>query len=147
MLKGQHIKIGIGADHAGLSLKAAIMMQLHDQAINDFGTYTTDSVDYTDYAHVIAQAIEDKEIDYGILICGSGIGMSMAANRHKGVRAALCLTQEMARLARQHNDANVLVLGARLIDETTAHAIVQTFLTTDFERGRHERRVQKIEGK
>ena len=110
----------------------------------DLGTHSGDSVDYPDYGQALAEAITDGKAEKGIAICGSGIGISIAANRHPGIRAALVSTAEAARLARQHNDANVLALGARLTDEATAKACLEVFLTTTFAGGRHEKRVEKL---
>ena len=113
-------------------------------SINDCGTNSLDSCDYPDYAHKVADEVENKQVDFGILICGSGNGISMAANKHKGIRAALCWKREIAMLARQHNDANILSLPARFIDEAEAKACVDVFLNTSFEGGRHQKRVEKI---
>jgi ribose 5-phosphate isomerase B len=110
----------------------------------DLGTSGPESVDYPDYAAAVVAAMRDGRAGWGLLVCGSGIGMSIAANRHPGIRAALCQTPELARLARQHNNANVLVLGARMIDPETARACLTTFLATAFEAGRHMRRVAKL---
>lgn len=138
--------IALAADHAGYELKAVIRAELEERglAVVDLGTNGPESVDYPDYGHRLAQAIETGEASRGILICGSGVGISMAANRHAGVRAALCTSGLMARLARQHNDANVLALGARLIGTDTARDCLRVFLATEFEGGRHQRRVEKM---
>lgn len=138
--------IAIASDHAGFELKAALRDELASMGyeILDLGTDTTDSVDYPDFAEALAQAIRDGAAATGVLICGSGIGISMAANRHRGIRAAPCHDVTTARLARQHNDANVLALGARLIGIEVAKECLQTFLTTAFEGGRHGRRVDKM---
>ena len=137
--------IHIGCDHAALDLKNIIIRQLEDRGltVTDHGTYTQESCDYPDIAHDVAQAVE-KENGTGILLCGTGIGMSMAANHHKGIRAALCTTELHAKLARRHNDANILCLGARMTGVELAKAIVEAFLTTGFEGGRHKRRIDKI---
>ncbi len=137
--------IHIGCDHAALDLKNIIIRQLEDRGltVTDHGTYTPESCDYPDIAHDVAQAVE-KENGTGILLCGTGIGMSMAANHHKGIRAALCTTELHAKFARRHNDANILCLGARMTGVELAKAIVEAFLTTDFEGGRHKRRIDKI---
>ena len=137
--------IPIGWDHAGLALKNIIIRQLEERGltVTDHGTYTPESCDYPDIAHDVAQAVE-KENGTGILLCGTGIGMSMAANHHKGIRAALCTTELHAKLARRHNDANILCLGARMTGGELAKAIVEAFLTTGFEGGRHKRRIDKI---
>ena len=137
--------IHIGCDHAALDLKNIIIRQLEERGltVTDHGTYTPESCDYPDIAHDVAQAVE-KENGKGILLCGTGIGMSMAANHHKGIRAALCTTELHAKLARRHNDANILCLGARMTGVELAKAIVEAFLTTGFEGGRHKRRIDKI---
>ncbi len=139
--------IVIASDHAGVDLKARLIELIGEAGheIQDLGPATTGSVDYPDYAHAVAEAVADGRADRGILICGTGIGMSLAANRHPRIRAALChdaLTAEMARL---HNDANVLCVGARTTGEAVVEQIVRIFLTTAFEGGRHQRRVEKIE--
>jgi ribose 5-phosphate isomerase B len=138
----------LAADHAGYDLKQDLSRHLVDLGyqVSDLGTDSADSVDYPDFAHRLADAIERGEADRGILCCGAGIGMCMAANRHAGVRAANCLDERMASLAREHNDANVLCLGSRLMDADQAKKIVWTFLETPFGGGRHGRRVEKIEG-
>ena len=137
--------IHIGCDHAALNLKNIIIRQLEERGltVTDHGTYTPESCDYPDIAHDVAQAVE-KENGTGILLCGTGIGMSMAANHHKGIRAALCTTELHAKFARRHNDANILCLGARMTGVELAKAIVEAFLTTGFEGGRHKRRIDKI---
>ena len=137
--------IHIGCDHAALDLKNIIIRRLEERGltVTDHGTYTPESCDYPDIAHDVAQAVE-KENGTGILLCGTGIGMSMAANHHKGIRAALCTTELHAKFARRHNDANILCLGARMTGVELAKAIVEAFLTTDFEGGRHKRRLDKI---
>ncbi|MGH7551358.1 MAG: ribose 5-phosphate isomerase B [Gemmatimonadota bacterium] len=137
----------LAADHAGYILKTDLLNHLVDLGWTpqDLGTDTPDSVDYPDYAARLADAVVEGRAPVGVLICGAGIGMSIAANRTAGVRAANCLTEEMASLAREHNDANVLCLGARLLDPTTAKKILWTFLETPFGGGRHQRRVEKIE--
>jgi ribose 5-phosphate isomerase B len=136
--------LAIASDHAGYALKEELQKRFSDFLWLDLGTNGSDSVDYPDFGKALGQAITDGQAERGIVICGSGIGISIAANRFPKVRAALCITPEMARLARQHNDANVLAMGARLVDEETAFAIVQAFLDTDFEGGRHAARVQKL---
>ena len=137
----------LAADHAGYDLKQDLARHLADLGYQsmDLGPDSADSVDYPDYAHRLAEAIERGEAERGILICGAGIGMSIAANRHAGVRAANCLDERMAALAREHNDANVLCLGSRLLDPDQAKKILWTFLETPFGGGRHGRRVEKIE--
>ena len=137
----------IAADHAGYDLKEALKKSLDRRGVSyhDLGTSSTDSVDYPDFAHRLADAIGRGEAERGLLVCGSGQGMAMAANRHHGVRAALALDEESARLSREHNDANVLSLGARLTSLEKAERILEVFLGTPFAGGRHERRVVKIE--
>ena len=134
------------SDHAGYELKSIIQGYLEANEIEykDFGTYSTDSCDYPDFAHPCAEAIERGECYPGIAMCGSGEGISMTLNKHQGIRAALCWAPEIARLARQHNDANVLVLPARFIAPEVALEIVDIFLNTPFEGGRHQGRIDKI---
>ncbi|MGB4106215.1 MAG: ribose 5-phosphate isomerase B [Alphaproteobacteria bacterium] len=139
-------KIAIASDHAGFELKQAVVRHLGAENVLDLGTNAVDSVDYPDFGYAVAKAIEEGKTAQGIVICGSGIGISIAANRNPAVRAALCMSAEMAKLSRQHNDANVLALGARLIDEKTAFECVDAFLNTKFEGGRHEKRVEKLKG-
>jgi len=134
----------IAADHGGFEMKEAVKAKFSDIEWIDLGTDSTDSVDYPDYAHAMAQAIQDGQAAFGILVCGSGIGISIAANRHAHIRAGLCTDTTMARLTRGHNDANVLALGARITGLESAFDIVQTFLHTPFEGGRHQRRVDKL---
>lgn len=138
--------IALGSDHAGFTLKETLKMQLTASGFGllDLGAYSEESVDYPDFGNAMAEAIKAGKATRGVLICGSGIGISIAANRHKNIRAALCHSQETARLSREHNDANVLVLGARVVDETTAKAALNTFLTTPFAGGRHAGRVNKL---
>ncbi|MDL2320214.1 ribose 5-phosphate isomerase B [Alistipes sp. OttesenSCG-928-B03] len=139
-------KIGIASDHAGYQMKEFVVGYLDGLGydVHDFGPYDEESVDYPDYAHPLAFAIEEGELPRGIALCGSGNGISMALNKHQGIRAALCWTPELAELSRLHNNANVCSLPARFIDNTEAAAIVDKFLATQFEGGRHERRVEKI---
>lgn len=138
--------IGMAADHAGYELKEVLKVMLKDMGyeIRDFGTYSTESMDYPDVAHPLADAVESKEVDFGIAMCGSGNGISMTLNKHQGIRAALCWTAELAALAKQHNNANILSLPARFISEDLAKEIVKAYIAASFEGGRHERRVQKI---
>lgn len=140
------MKIALCSDHAGYELKSIIEGYLESQGkeFEDFGTHSTVSCDYPDFAHPAAFAIEEGRCYPGIAICGTGNGIGMTLNKHQGVRAALCWSVEIAKLARQHNDANVLVLPARFIDPVTALAIVDAFLTTPFDGGRHVCRVEKI---
>ena len=139
--------IAIASDHAGVALKTELCRCLLDLGfeVEDLGPNETNSVDYPDYAHLLARAVSDGRIVRGVLICGTGIGMSMAANRHPGVRAALCHDAYTAEMARRHNDANILCIGSRAIGGGVAEQIVQVFAETAFEGGRHQRRVAKIE--
>ena len=142
----ESLPIGLCCDHAGFELKEIIIGYLEAQEIKikDFGTYSSESCDYSDFAHPCALAVESGEVYPGIAMCGSGNGIAMTLNKHQGIRAALCWTKELAALARQHNDANVLVLPARFIAPEVALEIVDVFLTTAFEGGRHQRRIDKI---
>jgi ribose 5-phosphate isomerase B len=139
------MRIAIGSDHRGLELKKEIIQLLAENghSYEDFGSHTTDSVDYPDYAREVAEAVVRGDFDYGILICDTGIGMSITANKVKGIRAALCHDAFSAGRARQHNDANILCLGTSGTPETVAET-VETFLTSEFEGGRHQRRLDKI---
>lgn len=140
------MKIIIASDHAGYELKEKIICRFQkDYEFENYGPFCSDSVDYPDYAHPVANKIVNGEYEYGILICGTGNGIGMTANKHAGIRAALCWNKEIAALARQHNNANVLVLPARFIAEEDAFQVVETFFTTAFEGGRHQRRVEKID--
>ena len=138
--------VAIAADHAGVGLKAILAEEIAKlgYGVQDLGTHGTDSVDYPDFGEAMANAIEEGMASRGVLVCGTGIGISIAANRHRGIRAAVCHDTVSARLSRQHNDANVLALGARLIGEEVAKDCLRTFLSTEFEGGRHERRVAKL---
>jgi len=138
--------IALASDHAGYEYKERIKKLLDEMGLpyEDFGTHTPESTDYPDYGHAASDAIASHRADRGILVCGSGIGMSMVSNKHSGVRAAMCESTEAARLARQHNDANVLTIGARLTPWSKAVEIIKVFLSTQFEGGRHQRRVEKI---
>ena len=140
------MKIAIGADHAGFSLKEKLKKYLASKGheVKDFGPSSEASVDYPDYAHPVALAVEKKEAELGLLMCGSGNGINMTANKHAGIRAALCWNAEIAKLSRQHNNANILTLPARFIEEAEALKCVDAFLSTPFEGGRHEGRVKKI---
>jgi ribose 5-phosphate isomerase B len=141
------MKIAIGSDHAGFELKEKLKayMQKKGFDLKDYGTYSTDRADYPDFAHPVAQAIEDKKSDMGVLICGSGNGVNITANRHHRVRSALCWNSEIAKLAREHNDANIIALPARFITEQEAEKSLDIFFSTSFEGGRHTDRVRKIE--
>lgn len=138
--------IAIGADHAGFEYKEILKNYIHELGYNskDYGTYDSTSVDYPDFAHPVAEAVESKVKSLGILICGSANGVAITANKHQGIRAALCWTREIAALARQHNNANIVCIPARFVTVEEAKEIVKTFLSTSFEGGRHEDRVNKI---
>lgn len=140
------MKIAIGNDHAGPDYKHAIVAYLKEEGheISNFGTDTTDSVDYPDFGHQVATAVDKGTADLGIIICGSGNGIAMSANKHQNVRAALCWMKEIAVLAREHNNANVISIPARYTSQNQALEMVKAFLSTDFEGGRHQRRVDKI---
>jgi ribose 5-phosphate isomerase B len=140
------LTVAIGSDHAGMALRAALIPDIEalGYEVLDFGTRTAESVDYPDFGYQVARAVSSGAAWRGVLICGSGIGMSIAANRYPKVRAALCLFGQMARLARAHNDANVLVLGERLTGLDVAKDCLKEFMTTEFEGGRHARRVDKL---
>jgi len=138
--------IAIGADHAGYEYKEILKNYIHELGYNskDFGTYDSNSVDYPDFAHPVAEAVESKVQGFGILICGSANGVAITANKHQGIRAALCWNREVAILARQHNNANIVCIPSRFITVEEAKDIVKAFLSTSFEGGRHENRVNKI---
>ena len=140
------IKIGIASDHAGYEMKEFLVGYLDAMGyeVLDFGTHSPDSVDYADFAHPLAEAIENGELERGVALCGSGEGMTMTLNKHQGIRAALCWTAEIAHLARQHNDANILVMPGRFIGTEEADMIMTEFFNTSFEGGRHQRRIDKI---
>ncbi|MBP2646836.1 MAG: rpiB [Gemmatimonadetes bacterium] len=140
-------RIPIGSDHAGFALKQQLINELRAEGYqpDDLGTHSTESTDYPDFAHAVASQVEHGEAARGILLCGTGLGMAYAANRHPGVRAAVVWSPEVAELARSHNDANVLVLPARFVTEAEAVTILRTWLQTPFEGGRHNRRIAKIE--
>lgn len=142
----EKLTIPIGCDHAGFEMKQAIIKHLKDKDYNivDKGCFSTDSIDYPDYAHPVAELVEATEGMKGILLCGSGNGINMTANKHQGVRSALCWTTEIAELARLHNNANILTLPARFISIELALQIVDIFFATEFEGGRHQCRVEKI---
>ena len=145
-LSARSLLIALGADHGGVTLKTRVAAALVEAGhqIMDFGTDGPSSVDYPDFAHAVCGAVAEKRADFGILVCGTGIGMSIAANRNPAIRCALVHDVTTARLTRAHNDANVLALGARITGEEVALDILQTFLTTSFEGGRHERRLAKL---
>jgi ribose 5-phosphate isomerase B len=140
------MKIAIGSDHAGFELKEQLIKYLRSKQIEviDKGTYSLGRADYPDYGHAVANAVIDKTVDTGILMCGSGNGIAMSANKHAGIRAALCWNNEITELARLHNDANILVLPARYMSYDLACTCVDTYLNTSFEGGRHQARLEKI---
>ena len=140
-------RIAIGCDHAGFETKVKLIKFLQDlgHELQDFGTYSPDSIDYPDYARPVAQSVANKEFDLGIVLCGSGNGVNITANKTKGIRSALCWLPEIAALARQHNDANICAIPARFVSVDTAKEIAKAFLNAEFEGGRHGTRVSKIE--
>ncbi len=139
-------KIAFACDHAGYDLKLEVIRYVESKgyAVEDFGTHSTDSCDYPDYAHPAAAAVESGECDFGIAMCGSGNGIQMTLNKHQGIRAALCWIPEIAALAKQHNNANILVMPARFVTKEEAFAIVDAYLNAEYEGGRHQRRIDKI---
>lgn len=140
------MKIAIGCDHAGFPYKDAIKQLLENQGhkVQDFGTDSAESVDYPDFVHPVADAVEGKKVKLGVLICGSGNGVAITANKHQKIRAAICWNIELAALARQHNNANIVCIPARFISKRKALSVVDTFMASKFEGGRHARRVRKI---
>jgi len=140
------MRIAIGGDHAGFKYKEHLRTWLEDKGyiVKDFGTYSTESADYPDFAHPVASAVENAEFDLGILVCGSANGVAITANKHQGIRAAICWNEELASLARQHNDANIVCIPERFISSDLAEKIVDRFLHTEFEGGHHACRVEKI---
>lgn len=138
--------VTIGCDHAGFEYKEALFTWLQEKGltVNDLGTYSADSVDYPDFAHAVAKKIENGDSDAGILICGSANGVAITANKHQKIRAALCWQHDIAKLARQHNNANVICIPARFVTLSLAKEMIATFLNTPFEEGRHTNRVNKI---
>lgn len=140
------MKIAVGADHAGYNLKERLLEKLKADGheVADFGTHSTESTDYPDFAAAVGRAVVKKEAEMGLLVCSSGVGMSIAANKIRGIRAALGTNTDEVSYTRRHNDANILALGANYTDEETAKALLETFLTTGFEAGRHARRIAKI---
>lgn len=143
----ERVKIALGSDHAGFALKEKVREYLVSKGydVKDHGPRSAESVDYPDYAEKVAERVAAREATYGVLVCGTGLGMAISANKVPGIRATPCADTLSARLAREHNDANVLTLGGRLLDEATAQKILDTWLSTPFAGGRHERRVQKID--
>lgn len=142
----EKIKIGIASDHAGFERKQTVLKYLQEQGIEykDFGAFSAESSDYPDYAHPLASAVSKCEFDFGITLCGSGNGINMTANKHQGIRSAICWMPEIAMLARLHNDANICALPARYITDEQTIEIVKIFLATEFEGGRHQNRINKI---
>lgn len=140
----KNISIAIGADHAGFEYRSMLIDFLKDYSIKDFGTCSADSVDYPDFAHPVASAVENAEFTIGILICGSANGVAITANKHQGIRAAICWNEELAELARTHNNANILCIPARYITQEEAKDICMKFINSEFEGGRHSNRVGKI---
>jgi ribose 5-phosphate isomerase B len=138
--------IAIGSDHAGYEYKEDLIsfLEAKDLAFHDYGTHSRDAVDYPDFAHPVADAVEKGEAAFGILLCGTANGVAITANKHKGIRAAICWGEELAKMAREHNDANILCIPARFVREGDAEKMVQLFMYTPFEGGRHQRRVDKI---
>ena len=141
-------KVIFGSDHAGLGLRAEAIRVAREKGfeVDDLGPFSGESVDYPDYARKVAEAVASGRVRFGVLVCGTGIGMSISANKVHGVRAAVCTSEYQARMARAHNDANVLCLGERVIGAGQAAAVVAAFLSTPFEGGRHQRRIDKIKG-
>tara|TARA_X000001036_G_C20425710_1_gene703017 strand:+ start:189 stop:617 length:429 start_codon:yes stop_codon:yes gene_type:complete len=141
------MKIAIGCDHAAFDEKNNLITYLENKnfLVKDFGCFSNDSVDYSDYARLVAKEIQNNNYNFGILICGSGIGISIAANRHKGIRAALCTSEFHAEMSRKHNNANIIALGARITPIAEMFSIISKFLDTEFEGGRHQNRIEKIE--
>ncbi len=143
----KEINVAAGSDHAGFYIKQYIIEYFNKKEgykIKDFGTYSDEPSDYTDYAHAVADEVEKGAYEFGIVICGSGNGVNMAANKHRGIRSALCWNKEIARIVRLHNDANICALPGRYLERNEAIDIVEEFLNTAFEGGRHQRRVKKI---
>lgn len=140
------LPVAIGCDHAGYPYKEAVISFLDGKNVSwkDFGTYSAESVDYPDFAHPVAEAVEKKKAAFGILICGSGNGVAITANKHSGIRAAICWGEELASLARRHNDANIICIPARFVREQEVEKMIDVFLHTEFEGGRHGNRVKKI---
>lgn len=141
------MKLAVASDHAGFDLKEKIkqLLESENHTVEDLGCYTTESCDYPDYARKLCRALTNGRIERGVLVCGTGLGMSYTANRYKGIRAALCTNTEMATMSRAHNDANVLVLGARVTEADLARDILKAWMDTPFDGGRHLRRINKID--
>ena len=138
--------VAIGSDHAGFEYKEDLIsfLEANEISYQDFGTHSVESVDYPDFAHPVALAVENGEAAFGILLCGSANGVAITANKHRGIRAAICWGEEIAKLAREHNNANIICIPARFVREGDAEKMVQIFLNTEFEGGRHQQRVNKI---
>jgi ribose 5-phosphate isomerase B len=138
--------VAIGSDHAGFEYKEDLISFLEAKGLSyhDFGTHSTESVDYPDFAHPVADAVEKGEASFGILVCGSANGVAITANKHQGIRAAICWGEEIAKVSREHNNANVICIPARFVREGDVEKMVQIFMYTEFEGGRHQRRVEKI---
>ena len=138
--------IAIGSDHAGYDLKEELIsfLEAKDLAYRDYGTHSKDSVDYPDFAHPVSSAVENGEAAFGVLLCGSANGVAITANKHKGIRAAICWGEEIVKLAREHNDANIICIPARFVNESDAEKMLELFISTPFEGGRHQRRLEKI---
>ena len=138
--------VAIGSDHAGFTYKEGYKKWLEDNGyqVKDFGTHSSDSADYPDFAHAVATVVEKSEFDFGVLVCGSANGVAITANKHQGIRAAICWNEELAELARSHNNANVLCIPAKHVSPELAKSMIKIFLNTSFEGGRHDNRVQKI---
>lgn len=144
MSTDKKLKIAIGSDHAGFEYKELLSSFLNDYEVKDFGTYAADSVDYPDFAHPVADAVESGVYTFGVLVCGSANGVAITANKHQQIRAAICWQKEIAELARLHNNANIICIPARFVSEEVAKEMVTTFLNTEFEGGRHATRVNKM---
>jgi len=144
MSSSSKLKLAIGADHAGFEYKEILRAFLSNYEVTDFGTHSLDSVDYPDFAHPVASAVEKGEADFGVLLCGSAQGVAITANKHQGIRAAVTWLTDIAKLSRQHNNANVICIPARFVSQELAKEMVTTFLETPFEGGRHADRVNKI---
>lgn len=140
------LPVAIGCDHAGFELKESIISFLDGKSLayKDFGTYSTDSVDYPDFAHPVAKEVESQKAAFGILICGSANGVAITANKHQGIRAAICWGEELAELARKHNNANIICIPGRFVREKDAEKMVDIFINSEFEGGRHENRINKM---
>lgn len=143
-MENKKTSIAIGGDHAGFEYKAELIKFLKDYEVKDFGAYSAETVDYPDFAHPVALAVENKEYNVGILLCGSANGVAISANKHQGIRAALCWNEDVAKFARLHNDANIICIPARFVSLELAKQMVTLFLNTAFEGGRHADRVNKI---